>query len=141
MTLYKTLLDCFNTGRGVGLMSGITRHVRLEGRVKMAAQRELLPGGTLRRFYGVLCESMSWSGTPVEVTRKIETALALPQDIEDRDVLRVLATYPQAVVTIARLEHDDERKKNKKEHDELEAEWQAVEEAAKKEEGNGLFAS
>lgn len=141
MTLYKTLLDCFNTGRGVGLMSGITRHTRLEGRVKMAAQRELLPGGTLRRFYGVLCESMSWSGTPVVVTRKIEAALTLPEGVESRDVLRVLATYPQSVVTIARLEHDDERKKKKKEHEELEAEWQAVEDAAAKdkEEGNGLF--
>lgn len=141
MDVYKTLLDCFNTGRGVGLMRGMTRHVRLEGRVKMAAQRELLPGGTLRRFYGILCESMQWSGTPVTVTRKIEAVLTPPEGVEGRDVLRVLATYPQAVVTIARLEHDDERKASKKEHEELEAEWKTVEEATeRKEEDNGLFA-
>lgn len=122
MGLLKTAIGCFNSRDGMGLFSGPARYNVLEERASLCA----VQARSLTEFWGILCRKMLWPTPPKRADEEVLSHLALPPD-EGLEVLRAMATQPASVVMIARYLNDQDKAPRR----ELEAEWKAVEEAAK----------
>ena len=102
INLIRLSLDCFNGADGTGMFTGVERYNVLAGRVEISAvQADSLP-----RFWALLLRRMQWPVPPKSADQRILAAIAAP---DARDVLRALATDTAAIITLARMWHDQDK--------------------------------
>ena len=105
LILYQ-FINCYNSLDGSGLFSGIDRYSYLESRAKIAA----LQNTTLMAFWGTLREKLNCPIQPKKFDNEISE---IWRTKDPHKVLKILATQTSECITLARMLHDDEKKKKK----------------------------
>lgn len=100
--LVKLSLNCFNSMDGAGLFTGVARYNVLEQRLPLAA----LKSRNMFGMWAALLRIMQWPVPPKKLDQDIIESLNVSDPAQ---TLRVLATEAQAIISIARMLHDDDK--------------------------------
>ena len=107
--ILRTFIDCYNSGDGIGLFSGVGRYNYLESRCKIAA----IQARDLMGFWSILRQKLQCPIPP----KKADSIITPLWQAENQNlILKELGTKAAECIMLARMLHDGDKTERKKIH-------------------------